>query len=43
MGVRIKSAKQTSRAAGLWLSGKPPFAYAIALHRRLMPVSLPRR
>ena len=35
MGVRIKSAKQAQRAAGLWLSGKPPFGYAIAPDRRL--------
>jgi len=38
MGVRIKSAKQASRASGLWLSGKPPFGYVIAPDRRLRPV-----
>ncbi|MEP7179938.1 MAG: hypothetical protein ABI775_12675 [Pseudonocardiales bacterium] len=29
MGVRIRSAKAAQRAAGVWLSGKPPFGYAI--------------
>lgn len=38
MGVRVKSAKEAQRAAGLWLSGKPPFGYAIGGDRRLVPV-----
>ncbi|WP_375477529.1 recombinase family protein [uncultured Jatrophihabitans sp.] len=38
MGVRIKSAKEAQRARGEWLSGKPPFGYAIAPDRRLCPV-----
>lgn len=38
MGVRITSAKQAQRAAGLWLSGKPPYGYEIADDRRLRPV-----
>lgn len=38
MGLRIKSAKQAQRAAGLWLSGKPPFGYEIAADQRLRPV-----
>jgi site-specific DNA recombinase len=38
MGVRIKSAKEAQRAAGLWLSGKPPYGYAVAADQRLMPV-----
>lgn len=38
MGMRIKSAKEAQRASGQWLSGKPPFGYAIAPDRRLVPV-----
>lgn len=38
IGLRVKSAKAAQRAAGLWLSGKPPFGYAIAPDRRLVPV-----
>ncbi len=38
MGVRIRSAKAAQRAAGVWLSGKPRFGYAIGADRRLVPV-----
>ncbi len=38
MGLRVKSAKQAQRGAGLWLSGKPPYGYAIAPDHRLAPV-----
>lgn len=38
IGVRVKSAKEAQRAAGLWLSGKPPFGYAVAPNHRLVPV-----
>jgi site-specific DNA recombinase len=38
MGLRVRSAKEAQRAAGLWLSGKPPFGYAVAADQRLVPV-----
>lgn len=38
LGMRVKSAKDAQRAAGLWLGGQPPHGYAVAPDRRLMPV-----